>query len=87
MVRSALSADLRGRMATAVTDVERRTHARFALVVVPVSDPYAVFPLAWAVVIATTLMVAIALVRPHLSIGIGVAIKPATCADIRATAA
>lgn len=55
----------------ALTAAERSTGAHFALAVVPASDRYALFPLAWAAVLALSATGVLALIKPALTIGEG----------------
>lgn len=50
---------------------EQRTGAHFALVIVRVSDRYALFPIVWAAVLALSATGVLALFRPTLTIGDG----------------
>jgi len=66
-----LTQEQRERIAATVAAAEQRTSARFALVIVPVSDRYALFPVAWAAVAALSATGVLALLRPALTIGEG----------------
>ena len=59
---------------------ERRTSAVFSLVIVPVSDRYALFPVVWAAVLALLATGIAALLWPELGIRIGFAIDGAVFA-------
>lgn len=59
------------RIRAAITAAEQRGGARFALVVVPASDRYALFPALWAAVLALSVMGLVALLRPGLGIRTG----------------
>ena len=59
------------RIRSALTTAEQQTGARFALVVVPASDRYALFPALWAAVLAFSVMGLVALLRPGLGIRTG----------------
>lgn len=50
-----------------VTNVEERTATDFALVVTPVSDRYALYPLVWAGLLALLIAAVAALARPALA--------------------
>lgn len=50
--RQSFSAEERDRLHAAIGEAERKTHARFVLSVVPVSDRYLLFPLLWGALIA-----------------------------------
>jgi putative membrane protein len=69
--RSPLGPAERRRIDAALAAAEQRTDAHFALAVVSASDRYALFPLAWAAVLAVSLMGILALLKPALSIGEG----------------
>ncbi len=64
----ALKPEERERLHAAALSVEQRTSARFALVVVPASDHYALFPLAWAALVALAATGLLALVEPELDL-------------------
>jgi putative membrane protein len=61
-----LSADDKSRIHAAVTAAEARTHVHLAVSVVPASDRYALFPLAWGAVLALFAGGVMALGWPHL---------------------
>jgi len=61
----------RERIHAAVAATEQRTGAHFALVTVPASDRYALFPIAWAAALALSATGVVALLQPQLSIGDG----------------
>jgi putative membrane protein len=61
----------RARIHAAVAATEQRTGAHFALMIVPMSDRYALFPAVWAAVIALSATGVLALLRPGLTIGVG----------------
>jgi putative membrane protein len=67
----------RERIHAAVAATEQRTGAHFALVIVPMSDRYALFPAVWAAVIALSATGVLALLRPGLAIGAGFIINAA----------
>jgi putative membrane protein len=69
--RSALTEAERQRIHAAVAATEERTGAHFALVIVPASDRYALYPVAWAAVLALSATGLLALLRPALGIGTG----------------
>jgi putative membrane protein len=66
-----LTHEERERIRAAVADAERRTSARFALVIVPVSERYALFPVVWAAIAALSATGVLALLHPALTIGAG----------------
>lgn len=72
-----LPASDRERIRAAVEQVRASTSAKFALVAVPASDHYALFPEVWAAVVSLSLTGALALARPHLPIGAGFAVNAA----------
>lgn len=55
-------------IAAAVAAAESRTKARFALVVVPASDRYQLYPVLWGAVFAFFVLCALALGLPHLDL-------------------
>jgi len=61
-----LSDEEQARVNAAVAAVERRTSARFVLALVPVSERYLLYPLAWSAVIALLATGALALALPDL---------------------
>lgn len=65
------SHDDRERIRRAVADAQQGTSAKFAFVAVPAADHYAWFPVVWAAISALVATGALALLRPHLSIGWG----------------
>jgi len=67
----------RERIHAAVLATEQRTGAHFALVTVPASDRYALFPVAWAAAVALSATGVLALLQPQLSIGEGFVINGA----------
>jgi len=76
-INTALTPAERERIHAAVAATEQRTGAHFALVTVPASDRYALFPIAWAAVLALSVTGVVALLKPQLSIGEGFAINGA----------
>ena len=56
------------KIAAAVASAEARTHARFALVVVPASDRYQLYPILWGAGLALLALCGIALGLPHLDL-------------------
>ncbi len=72
-----LTQEERERIGAAVADAERRTSAHIALVIVPASERYALFPVAWAAVAALSVTGVLALLRPALSIGEGFLVNAA----------
>jgi putative membrane protein len=73
----ALTPAERERIHAAVAVTEQRTGTHFALVIVPVSDRYALFPVAWAAVLALSATGVLALLRSQLTIGEGFIINAA----------
>lgn len=55
-------------IAAAIAAAEARTHARFALVVVPASDRYQLFPIIWGAMIALVVLCALAIGLPHFDL-------------------
>ena len=55
-------------IAAAVTAAEARTHARFALVVVPASDRYQLYPVLWGAALAFVVLCGLALAMPHFDL-------------------
>ena len=78
--RLPLTQEERARIHEAVAATEQRTSAVFALVIVPVSDRYVLFPLVWAAVLALLATGVAALLWPELGIRIGFAIDAAVFA-------
>jgi putative membrane protein len=70
-MRYRLSPQEHERIAAAIAALERRTRAEFALVVVPVSDRYSLFPVMWGAILALIVTGLLALLRPELTIGEG----------------
>jgi putative membrane protein len=64
----------RARIHAALETARAGTSAKLAFVVVPASERYALFPVAWAAVAAVVVTGALALARPDLGIGAGFAI-------------
>lgn len=69
IVKSPLTPEEQERLAAAVTAVQKRTQAAFALAILPVSDRYSLFPPVWGAFIAITALGILALLRPELTIG------------------
>lgn len=69
--KAALAPTERQRVAAAIAATEQRTGAHFAVVVVPMSDRYALFPVAWAAILALSATGILALLRPDFGIGDG----------------
>jgi len=67
----------RERIRAAIEHVRASTSAKFAFVAVPASDHYALFAEVWAAVVSLVLTGALALVRPHFSIGAGFVVNAA----------
>jgi putative membrane protein len=71
MAKIPLTPAERDRIHAVVTDTKQRTATEFALVIVPASSRYALFPVIWAATISLTATGALALLCPLLSIGHG----------------
>jgi putative membrane protein len=63
-----LSREEHDRIAAAVAAAEARTQARFALVVVPASDRYQLYPIVWGAMLAFVVLCALGLGLPHLDL-------------------
>jgi len=72
-----LSESDRKRVRAAIEAARKSTAAKFDFVVVPASDHYALYPVVWSAVLSITLTGALALWRPHLTIGAGVIVTTA----------
>ena len=70
-----LSPEDRKRISDAVAAVETRTHAHFSLVVVPASDHYTMFPVAWAALLALAAGGALALGWSDLALRMSFAVQ------------
>ena len=66
-----LSAEDRSRIHTALTDAQARSHARFTLMILPVSDRYAMYPVAWAGMFALAVGALLALFWQHVGLRMG----------------
>jgi putative membrane protein len=66
----ALSQDEHRRIDDAAAAIERRTHAHFALAIVPISDRYLLYPVLWAALTTFTAAGIAALIRPDLPFSI-----------------
>jgi putative membrane protein len=75
--RTPLTPEEHERIHAAAASVEQRTSAHFALVIVPASDRYALFPVVWAAVLALSGTGILALLRPQLAIGTGFIVNAA----------
>jgi len=73
-----LSGDDRARIQAALQAAQARTHARFALMIVPVSDRYAMYPLAWAGMFALAVGAALALFWQWIGLRLGFLIEAAS---------
>src|SRR5262245_23483275 len=80
--KAPLTQEERTRIHEAVAVTEGRTSAVFALVIVPVSDRYALFPAVWAAVLALLATGVVALLWPDLGIRIGFVIDVAVFASL-----
>ncbi|HUO91310.1 MAG TPA: hypothetical protein VMU22_00225 [Rhizomicrobium sp.] len=56
------------KVAAAVTAAQARTHARFALVVVPASDRYQLYPVIWGAMLSLLVLCGLALGLPQLDL-------------------
>jgi len=70
------------RIRAATAAVERRTSSTFALVIVRESDRYTLFPIVWAAALAFLAAGVLALARPALPIGTGLAVEAALFAAL-----
>jgi putative membrane protein len=77
-----LSGEEHAAIRAAVTDVERRTSAAFALTIVPVSDRYLLHPVVWGAIIGLAATGIAALVDPALTIGQGFLVDGAVFAAL-----
>ena len=68
---NALTKVERDRIDAAIKRAEQRTSADFALMVVPASDRYSLFPPLWAAIIALSMTGIVALLRPGYSMMFG----------------
>ncbi|MDE2133773.1 MAG: TPM domain-containing protein [Alphaproteobacteria bacterium] len=68
MTDTHLSADDHKRLSAALTGAAKRTKARFELVTVPISDRYALYPIVYGAIVGLTVLGALALFRPELSL-------------------
>ena len=66
------------RIRAAAVDVQKRTCSRFALVVVPASDRYALYPLVYGTILALTVGAILAMLWPGLGLRTGFAITAGT---------
>jgi putative membrane protein len=66
------------RIRTASQEAERRTQIRFALVIVPVSDRYSLYPIVWGALAAFLVAGVLAMAAPHESLRLGFLIEAAT---------
>jgi putative membrane protein len=77
-----LSEQDRHRIQAATAQAEAQTQARFAAVIMPASDRYALYPLLWGAAAALALGAVLALARPELSIRLGVVIESIAFAGV-----
>lgn len=66
-----LSESEREKLRAAVDAARASTSAKFEFVIVPASEHYSLYPIVWSAVLSLTIAGALALARPHLSIGAG----------------
>jgi putative membrane protein len=67
-----LSHDERTQIQTALTNAKAGTDAHIAAVIVPATDHYALYPLLWGAMAAFLTGAALALLRPELSLRLGI---------------
>jgi uncharacterized membrane protein len=72
-----LTPDERARVQAALAAAQARTEARFALMIVPVSDRYAMYPLAWAGMVALAVAAALALFWQTIGLRLGFLLEAA----------
>jgi putative membrane protein len=72
-----LSPDERARVQKALAAAQARTQARFALMIVPVSDRYAMYPLAWAGMVALAAGAVLALFWQTIGLRLGFLLEAA----------
>lgn len=72
-----LSHEDRARVQAALAAAQARTHVRFALMIVPVSDHYAMYPLAWAGMIVVATGAALALFWQTIGLRLGFLVQAA----------
>ncbi|MDE2499397.1 MAG: TPM domain-containing protein [Alphaproteobacteria bacterium] len=68
MIHSPLSSEQRAKLHAACEAAEARTHARFILTTMHVSDRYALYPLVYGAVVGFTVLGVLALFWPELSL-------------------
>lgn len=78
MFAKRLSANDEARIRAAVADAEARTNVRFALVVVPASDRYALFPLVYGASLAFLAGAVLAILWPGVGLRFGFGVMVAT---------
>jgi putative membrane protein len=66
-----LSTEDRKRIHAALAAAQTRTHAQFTLMIVPLSDRYAMYPVAWAGMFALAVGAALALFWQHVGLRLG----------------
>lgn len=71
MIAKRLSADDEVRIRAAAADAQARTNARFALVIVPASDRYALFPLVYGASLAFLAGAMLAVFWPNVGLRLG----------------
>ena len=70
-----LSADDHTQIHSAIAAAEAKTNARFSAVILPASDRYGLYPLAWGAVFAFMTGAGLALLRPDLPLRHGILIE------------
>ncbi len=63
----------RDRIAAAVAAAQAQSDARFALVVVPASDRYHLYPVVWGACLSLVVLAALAIALPHLALPVAAA--------------
>ena len=76
IAKSPLTPEEQERIAAAVTAVQKRTKAAFALAILPVSDRYSLFPPVWGAFLAMAALGILALLRPELTVGTAFLVTP-----------
>ncbi|MGO8914590.1 MAG: TPM domain-containing protein [Stellaceae bacterium] len=75
MAKSPLTQAEHERISAATAAVEQRTSSTFALVIVPASDRYALYPIVWGAALALLATGLLAVLRPTLPLGTGFAVE------------
>jgi putative membrane protein len=77
-----LSHDDRAQIQSALTEAKAHTDAHLAAVIVPATDHYTLYPLLWGAMAAFLCGAALALLRPELSLRLGVVFEAAAFAAV-----